>query len=926
MKYPDTALEHALAYAGLGWRTAPIPAGQKYPGRNDWQAVATIDPTTITDWWNPASPELWRRGDDPTAYGACVVTGVTSGIFVLDIDPRHGGDETLADLEHEHGDLPDTVECLTGGGGRHLYFKMPAGHVITNDQSGRLGPGLDVRGEGGQVVAPPTIHPDSGRPYEWEAMGDPLGGVEPVDAPAWLIDLLTAEPEVVTPRRRERVGTSLSDRPGDRFEEETDWAEMLTGDGWTLHSVRNGRDGYYELWTRPGKLPRDGASASLYFKGGDVLKVFTPNAPGLAAEATYSRFGYYAATKHGGDHGAAARTLGQQYDAQRPASATSLPTGPPSATATPAEIDEWESLEPIPLGEKFERPDFPVDVFPEWVRHQVAQVADELQITPDLPAQLAITALSMAVAGRAHVQVNGPWTESLNTFTVTALPPGAGKSPAFRAMLAPLEEYEAELAEAAAETFNRVKLERDMIESSLDKAKRKGERAEALALQDELNEKPLPVIPRLMVDDVTPEKLGEMLAEQSGRIALVSSEGGLFDMMTGRYSDSSNLDLYLQAWSQDTVRVDRVSGRELVIRRPTLTVGLTVQPRVIRKLADRPELQGRGLTARFMYSVPADTVGRRDLSRTSTWNEAVASMYARQIVGLSVQVERDFVEADERSVMMRFTPDAREMFLAWRQDHERRLAPDGDLRFMAEWVTKLQSTTARLAGLLHLARCSNAYEPISGSTMAAAIRVGDYWEAHAKVVHDLWTVDDVMQKAVQLIEWVAEQGLSEFTTRDVQRGLRRSFEKVEQMTDPLNVLMDRGWVRPLFEGNVTVGQRGKPKVFAVNPHTKTLAQSGALATKLGGFTEFSTDQVDNESEQSGTPATQSDEVGTHARHVPRGSDGHYLSISLPTGMEYPSDIRDNGDNTPSATSAPDPSPEQATIPTIEPEPADLGLF
>lgn len=864
-----TALDHALELAALGYRVAPIPAGLKYPGRDDWQQVGTTNPDTIRSWW----AGQWRPdfNDNPDEYGVCIVTGVGSGpngIFVVDIDPKDHGDEFWADLEHEHGAAPDTMECLTGGGGRHLYFNMPDGVVIRNDQSGRVAPGVDIRGEGGQVVAPPTVHPKTGNRYEWDALNDPTDGAVPVDAPQWLIDILTAEPEERQPRRGTNA-TSLSDRPGDRFEAETDWADLLTAEGWTLHSVRNGRDGYYEMWTRPGK-DDGGASASLYYKGSDVLKNFSPNSPHLKADATYTRFGFYAATKHGGDHGKAAGALAEKYAPRT--QPTRLATAP-TPDAEPEEIADWESMEPIPLGESFRRPQFPVRVFPQWVQHQVLQAADELQMTPDLPAQLAVTALSIAVADRAFIKVNGPWRESLNTYCVTALPPGAGKSPVFRVMLSPLEEFEAELAEQAAASFQRVKLERDMVEAELDKVKRKGERARALELQDELAEMPLPVVPRLMVEDITPEKLAEMIGEQGGRLALVSTEGGLFSMMAGRYSDRANLDVYLQAWSQDTIRVDRISGRELVVRKPTLTIGTTVQPSVIAKLADNPELAGRGLTSRFMYSIPTDTVGYRDLGRASTWNDAVASMYGRSLVGLAEQLRADWERAGGSPVALELSSDARAMFLRWRQAHEARLASDGDLRFMAEWVTKLQSTTARLAGLLHLADRNSYQTPVSAATMAAAIEVGDYWEAHARIAHDLWGSDADMHSARKLIDWAIQNGISEFSTADVQRALRRVFERVEDMVDPLNVLMDRGWVRPLFEGDLRVGQRGKSKRFAVNPkafsarsgdegHQDGFGPGGALAV---GFAEGGDPMSDRTGQDSTSESDESSQGVTEYR-------------------------------------------------------------
>jgi hypothetical protein len=327
-----TPLDHALAYAALGWRVAPIKPGFKFPkGMEDWQERATTDEATIRKWW----------GKYPT-YGVSIVAGVTSNIVWLDVDPRHGGDETLADLEHEHGRLPDTVESLTGGGGRHIGFKMPPGRVITNDAGKRLGPGLDVRGEGGQIVAPPSIHPETGRPYAWEVFNNPLDGVEVADMPPWLVGMLTAPLTAPTPRRAPRTtGTRLMERPGDRYNAEAAWADILSADGWSIHSGRRGRDGDYELWTRPGKSADEGASASLYYGGSNSLKVFTSSIPGLTQDQAYDPLGYLAATKHGGDIGRAVKALGDEYRKSNGSGATGTATKatpPPNVNPTTGEI------------------------------------------------------------------------------------------------------------------------------------------------------------------------------------------------------------------------------------------------------------------------------------------------------------------------------------------------------------------------------------------------------------------------------------------------------------------------------------------------------------------------------------------------------------------------------------------------------------
>jgi hypothetical protein len=119
----------------------------------------------------------WRRWPDANVG---VVTGAVSGLVVLDVDPRHGGDESLAVLEGIHGTLPRTVESLTGGGGQHLYFRHP-GTVVP---SRSIAPGLDIKGDGGLVVSPPSQH-ISGRVYRWEP-GCAPGEVPLADLPRWL--------------------------------------------------------------------------------------------------------------------------------------------------------------------------------------------------------------------------------------------------------------------------------------------------------------------------------------------------------------------------------------------------------------------------------------------------------------------------------------------------------------------------------------------------------------------------------------------------------------------------------------------------------------------------------------------------------------------------------------------------------------------
>lgn len=172
-------LRAALYYAGRGWQVFPITPGKKEPPLCLWKADATTDQAIIKSWWQKT----------PDA-NVGIATGGRSGIVVLDVDPRHGGDESLLTLATEHGKLPDTVESMTGSGGRHIIFAHPGCEI--GNTSNNPAQGLDIRGDGGYIVAPPSLHPN-GKFYEWEPSCKP-SQTELAPMPEWFIDLLKVRP------------------------------------------------------------------------------------------------------------------------------------------------------------------------------------------------------------------------------------------------------------------------------------------------------------------------------------------------------------------------------------------------------------------------------------------------------------------------------------------------------------------------------------------------------------------------------------------------------------------------------------------------------------------------------------------------------------------------------------------------------------
>ena len=186
--------EWALRYIRLGWAVFPLwphdargapsaeypegeligkrPLGVLVPrGSKD----ASLNETQVRIWW----------GHRPDANVALATGRV---FFAADIDIKSGGEETWDNLCAQHGPTPETIEQTTGTGGRHLLFLMPADFVVKNSQC-KLGPGLDIRGVGGYIVAAPSIHPETKRAYDWDGLKE-IEEQTIAPAPAWLIRLL----------------------------------------------------------------------------------------------------------------------------------------------------------------------------------------------------------------------------------------------------------------------------------------------------------------------------------------------------------------------------------------------------------------------------------------------------------------------------------------------------------------------------------------------------------------------------------------------------------------------------------------------------------------------------------------------------------------------------------------------------------------
>jgi replicative DNA helicase len=498
-----------------------------------------------------------------------------------------------------------------------------------------------------------------------------------------------------------------------------------------------------------------------------------------------------------------------------------------AAEASPGE--PWEK--PAPLGVRAALPAFPVDAFPDWVKAEVEAVAEFTQTPADLGAAVALGVLSTACGGRAVVEVRGSWREPVNLYAVAALPSGSRKSAVFAELTEPLLATELALVDKSVPQITEQETQRKVAQrdaektaakaSGLDKGDARDKAlANAIAAAQLAEAITVPVMPRLVADDVTTEAAATLLADQGGRLAVLSAEGGIFSTLAGRYSGGvPSLEVFLKGHAGDMLRVDRKGRPPEHIPHPALTLGLCVQPEVLRDIAAMPGFRGRGLLARILYSLPPNLVGHRKIG-TPPVSKDVQDAYAKNVGSLVLTL----AEWTDPAVLL-LTPEAAELILAAETAIEPRLDPEtGDLAAIVDWASKQIGATVRIAGLLHLARhlTDGWGRPISKDTMAAAIRITDYYTAHALAAFDHMRVDPVLADARALYRWIERTGSKQFTKREAHMGVSRArFPKVGDLDAPLDLLEQHGYIRRQPEAERTGPGRRPSPGYQVHPDLAT---------------------------------------------------------------------------------------------------------
>jgi len=756
-----TTAQMAQTCAAIGWEVFParIKDGSKrsfVAGKANGGARwgATTDAATIRDYW--------RRWPEALL---CVASGAASGLFVIDADTIEGhgvdGVGNFAALIAQNGALPTTVEATTPSDGRHIFFKWPEGLNIRNSAS-KLGPGIDVRGEGGMVLAPPTIKPGTDQAYRWR---NPPGLFHLAACPAWLLDKIYA------------TQAPLSERAAPAA------PMQIAAGGTTAWADKALQDELARLLAAP-EGQRNGTLNGCAFNLGQIV------AGGGLTEATVKTRLSAAAAGIGLEPGETAATIESGFRAgaetpRFPAAADPAllfgnchPPLPPSARAinpAPGGDTEQATGDPVDLWGSFDPPELPQGLLPpiieDFARDNGAQMGAD-------PAGLAMAALATCAAAipdaiQIKVKRHADWTESARLWVALMGPPSAKKSPIISAATGPLCRLDVAMMRA----WQKRVAEYDALSPDGKKGKQR------------------PKQTRLRIEDATVEAVQQVLEGSPWGVLLLQDElSGFFGAMD-RYHAAKGAQadraFWLRSFNGGEYALNRVGRGAAIIENLSVSMLGGIQPEPLRKIAG--DSVDDGLLQRlFPITLRTATMGRDEPM------PPVNAAYRGLIEDLRNLTAPGFMaggvlEFDEGAQTIRRELEARHLDLQTLETINRKLASH---------IGKYDGLFARLCVVWHCVEHAGQDMPAT-VTEATAQRVADFLHrfllAHAIAFYSgVLGLSDDHDRLTAIAGYILTHNVERITNRDVQRSIRTMRNLREHEIRPLlEQLGALGWLEQL---------------------------------------------------------------------------------------------------------------------------------
>lgn len=482
---------------------------------------------------------------------------------------------------------------------------------------------------------------------------------------------------------------------------------------------------------------------------------------------------------------------------------------------------EWNpplSLEGVPLLP------WPKDVFPEPIEEFVKELSRSTETPIELSAMIMLAIVAAAAQKKYLIQIKPDYCEPVNIWSVVVLPPASRKSRIYAEITQPLRKWELEQKQIFEPLIQSAISQNKTIEARLKELRIKASKAkhdvEFQACQNDIEGlerkiPQIPTIPQIWTSDITPEHLGTIMAMNDEAMAVISDEGGIFDILGGLYSDGrANIDLFLQSHSGGPTKIERGSRPTVFMQNALLTMGLTVQPEVIHSICKNKKFRGKGLLARFLYVIPNSNIGTRTFEE-HPMNKQLSQHFQSMLWSI-LNHKKAQEEGSNGKHVLYLEPNAYQKWLDYAKAVEVMMSDKLNyLNHITDWAGKLPGAIARIAALLHTLRYSNGKpwtHKVSYDDMTSAVKIGHILINHALRVFDLFHETTTMQIARIIYNWIKEEKPSSFTQRDCLRKFRR-FKKPE-LRPALDVLVEQEILRERESSKL-----GRPSnIFDVNSY------------------------------------------------------------------------------------------------------------
>jgi hypothetical protein len=724
-------MERALEYARRGWPVFPCKPSNKAPYIKAGLNSATIDLDVIKDWW-----EEW-----PHAMIG-VRMGEHSGVWAIDPDApdepgKPDGRLNWAKLCAENGGCPHTHAHRTPGGGKHLLFKWRADQPITNKEGRLKGLGINVRGEGGYIIAPPSQRHD-GKAYEIE---EPLDHFNFAEAPEWLYDLILAKPEPSISERALALVSPPVSRDTRAYVEAAVRNECAAVASIAAGAGRNNQlnTSAFSLGTLvgAGELSEHVVQDALY--QASVVNGHVADKGDRQTNATI-RSGLQAGIKQ-------PRKIPDQRIAE--------PAQQPQQLADP--VDLWANFDPPTLSR---------GILPDVIERFAFEkgLATGADMAGFAACALPVCAAAIPDSIKLQVKRHDPsWLEEARLWVAMVGMPSTKKSPILRAVTAPLKKFNDELSDR----YQREKARYD----SLKKEEREGEEP--------------PKRTQIILNDATVEAVQEVMKDSpNGALCVQDELAGWFGSMD-KYSGGKGGDrgFWLQAYNGGSYSVQRISRGFVNI--PNLSISMVggIQPDPIRKIS--ADIVDDGLVQRILPVILKPAVRSRDEPQSPAVAE-YSTMIAR-LRGLNAVVLR----FDDEAQAYRDKLEERHLSL---QDCE---AVDPKL---AAHIGKYDGIFARLCIVFHCVENAmmGKVPPIISADTArrAGAFLHDFFLDHALAFHvGMLGLSNDHDRLAAIAGHILAKGMDKITTREIKANVRpmrkAASREVQEALEHLEAL---GWL------------------------------------------------------------------------------------------------------------------------------------